>query len=71
MLIIVKEVKGSRLVVTRFSDDSKLADATELAQGLVRHDSKIKRVCIYLKSSGCKPVLLRKVGKILGRIKVR
>ena len=64
MLLVVKEVKGARTVVTEIQDDSAVAQAVDLATGILRHNKKhIKRMLVFItRGKGSQPLLIQKVG---------
>lgn len=64
MLIVAKEVKGVRTVVTKIQDDSAVDQAVELARSILAHNRKhIKRMLVFVTTSnGSRPLLIRKVG---------
>jgi len=63
MLIVAKEVKGVRTVVTTIQDDGDIPRAVELATSILSHNRKhINRMLVFVTSgNGSKPLIIRKV----------
>lgn len=67
MLIVAKQVKKKKLIVSRIADDSKINEAVEIAIAVIKGNRDIRKTYVYLKVDGDKPIPIRKLRQTLLR----